>query len=280
MFCERMNLMNNSYTHEDLLCDLTFLAQKYPILKLTTAGHSVMKKPIPALRLGEGSIKLLYVGTHHGLESITSALLIKFLGELCEHFKSRNMIYGIDPRYIFETRCIYMIPMLNPDGVELCHQANANGVDLNHNYNAGFEEYKKIEKELGISGPAPTRYSGDHPESEPETKAICSFIRALAPFKYVYTFHSQGEEIYSGYNGHEPKNSHRTAEALCRYSGYTHTLPEKAASYGGLKDWYVKEFDLPAYTIECGKGENPLPMNELNGMYITLRKMLFHSLIV
>ncbi len=277
---ERISDMNDTYTHQDLLCDLTFLAQKYPMLKLTTIGHSVMKRPIPALKIGNGNVKLLYVGTHHGLESITSALLIKFAGELCEHFEKSNMIYGIDPRYIYETRCIYMIPMLNPDGVELCRQANANGVDLNHNYDAGFEEYKKIEKELGITGPAPTRYSGEHPESEPETKAICSFIRALTPFKYIFTFHTQGEEIYSGYNGYEPKNSIRVAKALARYSGYIHTQPEHIASYGGLKDWYVKEFDLPAFTIECGRGKNPLPMSELVGIYIALRKMFFHSLIL
>ncbi len=272
--------MNNYYSHETLLSELTGLAKSYPEIKMTTVGHSVMGKPLPALKIGEGNVKLLYVGTHHGLESITSALLMKFLSELCKCFESRNMIYGIDPRYIFETRCIYMIPMLNPDGVELGQQANANGVDLNHNYDAGFKEYKKIEKELGITGPAPTRYSGEHPESEPETKAICSFIRALAPFKYIFTFHTQGEEIYSGYNGYEPKNSVRVAKALARYSGYTHTVPEKAASYGGLKDWYVKEFDLPAYTIECGKGENPLPMTDLSGIYITLRKMMFHTLTV
>lgn len=272
--------MYNKYTHEMLLSELTSLARSYPQIKMTTIGHSAKGKPLPALKIGEGEVKLLYVGTHHGLESITSALLMKFLTELCKCFDSRNMIYGMDPRYIFETRCIYMIPMLNPDGAELCQQANANGVDLNHNYDAGFEEYKKIEKELGITGPAPTRYSGEYPESEPETQAICSFIRALVPFKYIFTFHTQGEEIYSGYNNYEPKNSVRVAKALARYSGYTHTDPEEAASYGGLKDWYVKEFDLPAYTIECGKGENPLPMDSLSGMYITLRKMLFHTLVL
>lgn len=270
--------MNNTYTHETLLSDLTSLAKSYSEIKMTTIGHSFNGKPLPALRIGEGEVKLLYVGTHHGLESITSALLMKFLAELCEYFESRNMIYGIDPQYIYKTRCIYMIPMLNPDGVEMEQQANARGVDLNHNYNAGFEEYKTIEKELGIEGPSPTRYSGEYPESEPETQAICSFIRALIPFKYVFTFHTQGEEIYSGYRGYEPKNSLRTARALVRYSGYNLAEPEEAASYGGLKDWYIKEFDLPAYTIECGRGENPLPMNELSNIYITLRKMLFHTL--
>ncbi len=272
--------MNKAYSHETLLSELTTLAKRYPEIKMTTIGHSVKGKPLPALKIGRGDVKLLYVGTHHGLESITSALLIKFLRELCMYFEKGNMIYGIDPRYVYETRCIYMIPMLNPDGIELCTQANANGVDLNHNYDAGFEEYKKIEKELGIEGPCPTRYSGNYPESEPETRAICSFIRALVPFKYIFTFHTQGEEIYSGWQGHEPKNSYRTAQALARYSGYRHTDPEQAASYGGLKDWYVREFDLPAYTIECGRGENPLPTSELSNIYITLRKMLFHTLTV
>ncbi len=270
--------MDTPYNHEDLLCDLTYLAKKYPIMKLTTIGHSAQGKPLPALKIGEGKVKLLYVGTHHGLESITTALLIKFAGELCEYFEKSGSAYGIDSGYIYRSRCIYMVPMLNPDGVELGTQANANGVDLNHNYNAGFEEYKRVEKELGIEGPAATRYSGPRPESEPETQAICSFIRGIIPIKYLFTFHTQGEEIYSGYNGYEPKGSVHAARALARYSGYTHTLPEGPASYGGLKDWYVCEFDRPAYTIECGKGENPLPMSELSGIYITLRKMLFHTL--
>ncbi len=270
--------MNNHYGHEALLSELTGLAKSYSKIKMTTIGHSVKGKPLPALKIGEGSVKLLYIGTHHGLESITSALLMKFLCELCEHFEKGNMIYGIDPLYIYQTRCIYMVPMLNPDGVELHRQSNANGVDLNHNYNAGFEEYKRIEKEMGIDGPCDTRYSGEYAESEPETQAACAFIRALVPFKYVFSFHTQGEEIYSGYNGYEPKNSLRTARTLARYSGYTVAEPEEAASYGGLKDWYVKEFDLPAFTIECGRGKNPLPMNELSSIYITLRKMLFHTL--
>lgn len=270
----------NAYTHEKLIKDLNTLTQRYPIIKMTDIGHSVMGRNIPALKLGKGNIKLLYVGTHHGLESITSALLVKFAGELCRQLESNIMIYGISPRYIYETRSVYMIPMLNPDGVELGTQANANGVDLNHNYNAGFEEYKKIEKKLGIEGPAPTRYSGKYPESEPETRSICSFIRSHLPFRQLFTLHTQGGEIYSGYNGYEPKNSLRTARALARYSGYRHTVPEGTASYGGLKDWYVKEFDLPAYTIECGRGKNPLPINQLCCIYTTLRKMLFHSLIL
>ena len=55
-----------------------------------------------------------------------------------------------------------------PDGDFTHWQANARGVDLNHNYDAGFLEYKQIEAEQGILGGGPTRYSGECPESEPE----------------------------------------------------------------------------------------------------------------
>lgn len=291
--------------HTLLLSALTELATKYDMIKMTTLGTSVMGRAIPALKIGNGEKKLLYVGCHHGMERITSALLLKFLSELCEYFSAQNKIYGISPEYIFSTRTIYMIPMVNPDGAQIqlhgispdspfyeslerikphdgysCWQANARGVDLNHNYDAGFEEYKKLEKERGIT-PGATRYAGEYPESEPETAAICSFIRALIPFKYIFTFHTQGEEIYSGWRGHHPPESIRAGNVLAHHSGYSLCEPsESPAGYGGLKDWYVDKFNLPAFTIECGLGSNPLPASELNTIYIRLRKMLFTSLIM
>ncbi|MBR5514862.1 MAG: M14 family metallocarboxypeptidase [Clostridia bacterium] len=292
--------------HNFVINTLNRIATDNPILFMTTLGSSVLGKPIPAVRIGTGKTNLLYVGCHHGAEHITSGILLKFLEELCCCIKTGTKIYGIDPEYIFRTRCIYMVPMLNPDGVELyIHganeemplyqrlikmnngtdfskwQANIRGVDLNHNYDAGFYEYKELEKEMGISTPCSQRFSGEYPESEPETAALCNFIRVISPFKYLFSFHSQGEEIYSGYNGFEPKGSVRAAKMLALYSGYTHTLPkEKAASYGGLKDWYVNTFKLPAYTIECGRGENPLPPSDLIPIYVSIRKMLFKSLIL
>ena len=293
-------------SHSKMLDALNTLAYRYKTVFMTTIGSSVCSLPIPAVRVGEGNTKLLYVAAHHGAEHITAGILIKFLFELCGYFEHKNKIYGIDPEYIFHTRTLYFIPMVNPDGTELSingastssplyqrlikmngsenfskWQANARGVDLNHNYDAGFYEYKKLEKEICPKGPCPSRYSGEYPESEPETTAVCSFIRTLAPFKYLFSFHTQGEEIYSGYNGFEPRGSVRCAKMLAAYSGYTYTEPAEApACYGGLKDWYVKSFSLPAFTIECGRGKNPLPPSELIPIYFSLRKMLFRSLVL
>ena len=38
--------------------------------------------------------------------------------------------------------------------------ANARGVDLNHNFDAGFSILREMEEKQGIHGPAPRRYSG------------------------------------------------------------------------------------------------------------------------
>ncbi len=82
-------------------------------------------------------------------------------------------------------------------------QANARGVDLNHNFDAGFELCKQAEQSAGILGPGPGKYGGERPESEPETRSICRFIRTQ-PVRQLYAFHSQGEEIYYQYGEHTP----------------------------------------------------------------------------
>lgn len=156
---------------------------------------------------------VLYVGTHHGMEWITTLFLLRFINEYCEYYKGGKQAFGINLGTLFATRCIRVIPMLNVDGAQLqIHgvedsnplkerlermsggdyskwQANARGVDLNHNYNAGFAEYKKLEAEANIM-PGPTRFSGENPESEPETGALCNYIRFNGVCRMILTFHT------------------------------------------------------------------------------------------
>ena len=71
-------------------------------------------------------------------------------------------------------------------------QANANGVDLNHNYDALWEVGKAAEVENGIFGPGPTRYSGETFESESESRAVANFSRSMN-FDLVIALHSRRE---------------------------------------------------------------------------------------
>ena len=57
--------------------------------------------------------------------------------------------------------------------------------------------------------------------------------------------------------------------------GYELCRPEGTAAYGGLSDWYTAEFARPAFTLECGRGQNPLPLADYFKIYAGLREVLY-----
>ena len=275
-------------------------ADTYSFVRLSYIGTSILDRAIPILQIGDGNRRVLYVGAHHGMEWLTSLILIRFCEELCQAIKVQARVCGIYPCDLLHGYTISILPMLNPDGVEYqIHgvtednplrerllemnsgssdfsnwQANARGVDLNHNYDAGFEEYKKLEREKGIAKGAPTRYSGECAESEPEVASLCNLIRFSSPWKGVMTLHTQGEEIFAPPCKAEP-NSDVTARRLSQLTGYRLCRAEGLAAYGGLSDWCAEKLSIPSFTMECGRGKNPLPISQASSIYVTMRASLF-----
>jgi g-D-glutamyl-meso-diaminopimelate peptidase len=147
-------------------------------------------------------------------------------------------------------------------------------VDLNHNYDAGFWEYKRIESSLGIEGGGPTRYAGEYPASEPETAALLSLLQLVSP-SIILTLHTQGREIYYTAGDYALPRTASVARAMARHAGYRAEIPEGAAAYGGLTDFAVSRLGIPSYTIECGYGENPLPDKALAPIFAEVRKILW-----
>lgn len=285
-----------------VLCETVRLyTARYPFLRVVGVGRSILGREIPALVLGGGRRQLLYVGAHHGMEWLTAAWLLRFAGEFCEYYKSGRTVYRVPLPTFWERYTLHIIPMLNPDGVEyqihgvkrenplyarvigmnggksdFSHwQANARGVDLNHNYDAGFAEYKSVEAELGIPDGAPTRYSGQEPESEPEVRALCSYIRFLDGVRLVAAFHTQGEVIYYRSGGKSLPGGYEAALKVAKLTGYRLADASGPAAYGGLTDWCLTQCGIPALTLECGRGENPLPTDCYFLVYTQLREALF-----
>ncbi len=281
--------------------DIEFLLEQYPFLEVTELGTSIRGRRIPMLSVGEGEKAVLYVGTHHAMEWITTAILLKFVHEYCELYQTKSSIYRYSVEHLFHTRKIFIVPMLNPDGVEyqihgvskedilydrllsmnggsedFTHwQANARGVDLNHNYNSGFAEYKRLEAKAGIMGGAPTRFSGEMPESEPETGSLCNLLRFQESIQAVLTLHTQGEEIFYTCGEKKAPRSEAIGKMLTRMTGYPLRHPDGMAAYGGLTDWCIEALGIPSFTLECGKGENPLPPEDAFGIYAKVREALF-----
>ena len=146
-------------------------------------------------------------------------------------------------------------------------------MDINHNFDAGWNILREMETVSGITGPAATRYGGPYPHSEPETRGIINLIYAFQP-RRLYSFHSQGEEIFWEYGGLQVPQAESIARALSALSGYTLVKNSGLASHGGLKDWFIQEFRRPGFTIEIGKGENPLPIEDLEPIYGRLLPLL------
>ena len=46
------------------------------------------------------------------------------------------------------------------------------------------------------------------------------------------------------------------------------------ASHGGFKDWFISELRKPGFTMEIGKGENPLPVSQLYEIYSRIEEAL------
>ena len=295
----------NNLDYEKMTKILSNLVKKYAFAGVFSCGKSVLGRDILCVRLGKGKRKIFLNGAHHSLEWITSSLLLNYACDYAAALRDETDFCGENILKIYNSATFYIVPMVNPDGVDFVingikkanpayelvkgalggknikkyWQANANGVDLNHNYDAYFDEGKKMEQKLGITGANYTRYSGKKPFSEPETQAVKSLFEK-EKFDISIAFHSQGEEIYWEYGQFTPEKSLLEAKILAAVSEYTLVKNEGLASFGGFKDWFCEEFSRPAFTVEIGKGENPLPLTHLDDIYERLKELLTIGLIL
>ncbi|WP_078553221.1 M14 family metallopeptidase [Bacillus alkalicellulosilyticus] len=255
-------------------------------MTVETIGKSVMGQPIHLLKIGTGKKQIFYSGGWHANEWHTTKFLMTFVNQLLLHVKQNKEMAGYPVSKILDDVTLYVVPLVNPDGVELVHQgiypehpyynqvleinkgalrfehwsSNIRGVDLNHQWPAGWE----IEAEESPQHPWPRHYSGTGPLTEPEAKAIYTLTKDNN-FAYVLAFHSQGQVIYWGYRGLEPKESEEMVTKLSLASSY---LPVHTAdSDGGYKDWFIQETGRPGFTIEVGVGTNPLPFSAFSEIW-------------
>lgn len=297
---------NIDYTYDIMRKDLDGLKARYPFIEISSAGKSELGKELYYVKLGNGPNKVFYNGAHHAIEWITTVLLMKFIENFAKAYAMSQNIEGYNVRDIWNKSTIYVMPMVNPDGVDLVlngleknnpyyndlikwndgsldfsrnWSANIRGVDLNHNYDAMWQESKDAEESYGVYGPGPTRYSGTSPESESESKAVADFTR-INNFRLVIAYHAQGELIYWNYQNLASTEAKGIAIIFSQLSGYKLGETTGITSYAGYKDWFIGKFRRPGYTIEVGLGENPLPISQFNKIYSDNIKVLLEGAII
>lgn len=282
---------------------ISSILKKHPFAKSFFIGKSVLGRKISVLCIGNPVGSVLFAGATHGSEWLTGLVLFRFFDEVCEAFEKGEKLCGINVSKAIGNRGFSVIPVFNPDGVEInligskgafssarqierlskgdyVHwNANARGVDINHNFGAGWQELREEERKNRIFGPAPGKYGGPRAFSEPETRAVCGFCSTF-DIKRLYSFHSQGEEVYWYYGRKTPIISRDIAEEFAKTCGYKTAFPSGMASRGGFKDWYIERFGRPGFTVEIGKGENPLPLSDFEEIYQKLKPALVKALVM
>lgn len=278
---------SSEYGYAELIEDLSELQQSYPFVEVTNIGQSVLGKDILAVRIGTGANEIHYNGSFHANEWITTPLLMKFIEDYAQAYSTNNNLRGTNMRKLYEMTSLWIVPMVNPDGVELVQEGitpqhpyyeqllewnygsfnfnqwkgNIRGVDLNDQFPANWD----IERaRRSPEGPAPRDYVGLAPLSEPEAQSMADFTR-IHDFQMVIAFHTQGEVIFWNYRDLEPPYAEDIANRLGSVSFYQ---PIKlTGSDAGYKDWFIQEFRRPGFTVEAGRGSNPLPISDFSAIY-------------
>lgn len=110
---------NVAYSSYILNSNLNTLYRKFPFLDIKPVGVSNLGNPINVIRLGTGNKKVFYSASFHANEWITSVLLMKFIEDYCNTYVSNGKIYNYSVQNLFNSCSIYIMPMVNPDGVNL-----------------------------------------------------------------------------------------------------------------------------------------------------------------
>ena len=277
---------------EDMILSLV---RTYPFLRSEVLTTTVFGRRIRTLVIGSGPRKVLYTAAHHANEWITALILLKFAEEFAQAIAQGGEIFGEDAKELAQNVTIYMVPMVDPDGVDLVvgaigpgqlqydaarqvslqfpqipfpegWKANLLGVDLNLQYPARWLQAREIKFMQGFTRPAPRDYVGRAPLDQQETRALAGYTEAIDP-ALILAFHSQGKEIYWQFLDYVVPGARELGEEFSRVSGYTLTDAPYASSFAGYKDWFIQRFRRPGYTIEVGQGENPLPLSQFPEIY-------------
>ena len=271
------------------------IVETYPFCRTELLGSTAFQRPLRTLVIGTGKRKVLYTAAHHANEWITALVLLKYAEELAQAMENDGEIGGVRARDIAQTATIYMLPMVDPDGVDLVvgaireedigysiaqriageypqipfpdgWKANLLGTDLNLNYPAGWLMAREIKFSQGFISPAPRDFVGRAPLNQLETQALAGYTEYLDP-ALVLAYHSQGQEIYWQFMNYEIPGARELGEQFAQVSGYTLAETPYNSAFAGYKDWFIQQFRRPGYTIEVGRGENPLPLRQFDEIY-------------
>lgn len=263
------------HNYAGLTAELQAFVAAYPNLcRLYSLGRSVQGRELWAMLITdlpdieEDEPEFKYIATMHGDEPIGAELCLYFIHRLLSS-------YGTDSRIttLVNDTAVWIVPLMNPDGLELGRRTNANGFDLNRS----FPVY-------------PTTFTGNifdgeplHDEGRPPEAAHVMRWTAANSFILSANFHAgelvvnypyDEDGVPSGVNAPTPDDA-LFREVSLVYSSLNPMLWTQSAFpngivngsawytvFGGMQDWNYRYVSCNEVTIEVSRLKRP-PESEL-----------------
>ena len=307
------------HTYQEMTDELTQLAQAHPdIMQMQSLGTSYQGRDIWLFELANQHISranqsaVLLMGAHHGNEKPSFEILIYFINHLVEFAEKPNTdddgdglinediidnfdndndgLIDEDPsedrvRNALNTTIFYIIPMVNPDGVEADSRKNqapnygpfghaseitSYGVNLNRNYAYRWILYYLLPMNYHLAYnllDSGYNYRGEHPFSEEETQAVKQFVDSH-DIDISVSFHSYGEFIlFPWMHTTLPTPDEDLFISIGRnisrlndyylHVGNNYIIPRFGGTLGTSENWLYAEHDILAYTMELCRTRAP-----------------------
>jgi predicted deacylase len=222
-----------------------------------TIGLSTQGRPITALRIGDGPMKLVIVGNTHGAPEANTYTLAAMLAD---HFRA-------NPHEVPSAVRLYIIPTINPDGLALGTRFNARGVDLNRNMNTNLDACPENDWRTTVFGAYGiiSDTGGPYPDSEVESRVLRSFL--LDAWGAIF-LHSAAGNVFPAFCEHAP--SIELAQTYATGAGYRYTRFWDAYTItGGMHDW-AASLGIAAIVPELLTGTEPEFEQNLAGVRAVL----------
>lgn len=216
-----------------LLCSMLVLAfvptpaypQEQPVIREHTFGYSLQGRPITGVQIGTGPRKLVLIGATHGFPEQNTYQLVQ---AITDHYRANPSLVPTSVR-------LYIIPLLNPDGLELQTRFNARGVDLNRNMNTNLDGCIENDWQVTVQGARGivSDTGGAYPDSEVESRVMRDIVLDASA---VIFYHSNAGNVFPAFCEHAP--SIALAQSYAAAGGYAYSRYWDAyAITGGMHDW-------------------------------------------
>ena len=275
------------YTYPEVVSELSQIESDHSsIAEVFSLGTSYEERDIPGIKISdnvgteESEPEIFICALHHAREAATVNVAMYIINQLTDNYGSDQTVTDL-----VNSREIYIIPIINPDGKVYDDSGGSSGsgrnwrknrqpctggigTDPNRNYSYGWGG-------SGSSGSCTSEtFRGYDPFDAPETAAVRDFFNAHPDINVLLTYHSYGELVlwpwgytYDAISDADDRQVHEImGQQYASYVGYT---PQQASDLylasGTTDDWSygVTQNDaMPcfSFTVElAGSGFYPPP---------------------